>query len=288
MRAFKITQNITRRDEQSLEKYFAEIVKFDVLTPEEELELFQQYKNGDESALEKIINHNLRFVVSVSKRYQNLGIWLGDLINEGNLGLIRAAKRFDETRGFKFISYAVWWIRQSIIESINQKGRSIRVPSNVSGSTVKVNSKTSNLLQEKEREPTIEELAEATGLSKTQIKQALVAFQRPRSFDAPINNDSDTSLVYLIEDTEIVAPDFGLAVEESQQIEVQNLLKDLPKKQISILKMYFGIGQNNPMTLSDIGKKNGMSREKARQIKDRALRKLRSRVKSQQLTFSMT
>jgi len=287
MRALKITSSITRRDEQSMEKYLGEIAKFDVLTPEEELALFQQYKNGDKNVLEKIVNHNLRFVVSVAKQYQNIGFWLGDLVNEGNIGLIKAAKRFDETKGFKFISYAVWWIRQSIIQAINEKGRSIRVPLNVSSIASKVHAKRSELLQKTQREPTVKELAKEMDLSIVKVKRAIAAYKRTQSLDAPVNEDSDVSLAYLMEDSNMPSPDFNLAVEQSQQIEVQQLFKKLPKREVSILKMYFGIEKDNAMTLSDIGDAFGITRERARQIKDRGLRKLRHITNAQQLTFTM-
>jgi RNA polymerase primary sigma factor len=288
MRAFKITNTITRRDEQSMVKYLNEISRYDVLTPEEELALFQAYKSGDKNALEKIVTHNLRFVVSVAKQYQNLGFWLGDLVNEGNIGLIKAAERFDETKGFKFISYAVWWIRQSILQAINEKGRSIKVPVNVTGDTSKVVSKISELLQSEEREPTIGELAEATGLSERKIERSLKTLKRPRSLDAPVNTDSETSLAYLVEDEIVVQPDYDLTVTQSQQVEIRQLLNTLNERQSTVIKFYYGIGQSNHMTLTDIGKVMGITRNLARQIKDRGLAKLKHNIKSRKLTFALS
>ena len=196
MRALVITNTITRRDEKSLEKYFNEISRYGVLSPEEELDMFKRIKNNDEDALQKIVNHNLRFVVSVSKQYQGLGLSLGDLINEGNLGLIKAATRFDETKGFKFISYAVWWIRQSILQALNEKSRKIRLPLNHQSNVSKIIAKRTELLQKMEREPTMEELAEETGFSEDVVRKSLESYKKCRSLDAPVDEDSDTCLLY--------------------------------------------------------------------------------------------
>lgn len=275
MRALKITKSITNRDQKSLEKYLSDIAKYEVLSPEEELELFKRYKSGDQVALEKIMKHNLRFVVSVAKQYQEMGMWLGDLINEGNIGMIKAAQRFDETKGFKFISYAVWWIRQSILQAINEKGRMIRLPLNVNSNTSKVMVKRMELLQKNEREPSTAELAKATGMSKEVVKKCLRSYARTTSLDAPLNDDSDDSMINLMEDHNIVKPDHELAVNESRKKEVEHLINTLPPRQKTIIAMYFGIGHNRSSSLSDIADYFGLSRERVRQIKDRSLRKLR-------------
>ncbi len=278
MRALKISKSITRRDQKSLEKYLAEIAKYDILTPEQELELFQRYRKGDEHALEKILRHNLRFVVSVAKQYQDMGMWLGDLVSEGNIGMIKAAKRFDETKGFKFISYAVWWIRQSILQAINEKGRMIRLPLNVNSNTSKVMIKRIEFVQKNEREPSIAELAKLTELSNDVVQKCLRAYAKCQSLDAPLSDDSDDSMVNLIEDHNIRKPDHELAVEESRRQEVESLINSLPPRQKTIISMYFGIGHSRPSSLSDIADHFGLSRERVRQIKDRSLRKLRIRA----------
>lgn len=275
MRALKITKSITNRDQKSLEKYLSDIAKYDVLSPDEELALFKRFKSGDQLALEKIMKHNLRFVVSVAKQYQEMGMWLGDLINEGNIGMIKAAQRFDETKGFKFISYAVWWIRQSILQAINEKGRTIRLPLNVNSNTSKVMAMRRELLQKKEREPSIAELAKATELSKEVVKKCLKAYARCKSLDAPIDDEGDQSMINLLEDHTIARPDHELAVEESRKKEVAQLISTLPPRQKTIIAMYFGIGRSRPSSLSDIAEDFGLSRERVRQIKDRSLRKLR-------------
>ncbi|MEZ4989752.1 MAG: RNA polymerase sigma factor RpoD/SigA [Saprospiraceae bacterium] len=277
MRALVITNSITRRDEKSIEKYLTEISRYEVLTPEGELELFQKYRAGKKSALEKIVNHNLRFVVSVAKQYQHLGLALGDLINEGNLGLIKAAQRFDETRGFKFISYAVWWIRQSILDAISRKSRKIRVPANQQTNTSKLLRETDTFLQLHNRRPTNEELSEVTGIKADNIKKSLENYKRCTSLDAPIDSEGDTSLINLMEDRIIPSPDHDLSVRESQQIEVQAMLNLLPPRTRTVLSMYFGIGYKHPQSLDEIGDFVGLSRERVRQIKERGLRKLRSR-----------
>ncbi len=286
MRALKITHSITRRDEQSLEKYLTEISRYDVLTPEEELRLFKAYKNGSEAAFLKLILHNLRFVVSVAKQYQIPGLWLGDLINEGNIGLIKAARRFDETRGFKFISYAVWWIRQAILQAINEKSRKIRLPLNFTGNTTKIIKKIVEFLQKKEREPSVRELVELTDLSEDVIRNCLLHYKKCGSLDAPMRDDSETSLVNMISDSSIAKPDFDIAVRDSQKKEIKHLLSTLSKRQATIISMYFGIDRQFPMSLTDIAHLFGVSRERIRQVKDRGLRKLRIRAKSFHSTFA--
>lgn len=285
MRALKITQTITRRDEKSLEKYLTEISRYDVLTPEEELDLFQRSREGDKRAFEKLVNHNLRFVVSVAKQYQVPGLWLGDLINEGNIGLIKAARKFDETKGFKFISYAVWWIRQSILQALNEKSRKIRLPLNLQGITRQVMNKRSELLQVQEREPSVAELAEATGLSQEAVKRSIETYKSCTSLDAPIAEDGDHSLSSLLEDDKIVKPDYEISVVESQQQEVRDMLRTLTPRQAAVLEMYFGIGRKHPLSLSDIGDQIGVSRERVRQIKDKGIRKLRTQSKDLTPTF---
>lgn len=277
MRALVITNSITRRDEKSIEKYLTEISRYDVLSPEGELELFKQYRDNQPGALDKIVAHNLRFVVSVAKQYQHLGLALGDLINEGNLGLIKAARRFDETRGFKFISYAVWWIRQSILEAISRKSRKIRLPANQQTNTSKIMRETESFLQIHNRQPTHEEIVEATGLSLHIVKKSLENYKKCKSLDAPVDSEGDTSLANLMTDSIIPSPDHELSVRESQEIEVQELLKTLPPRTKTVLSMYFGIGYKHPQSLDEIGDYVGLSRERVRQIKERGLRRLRSR-----------
>ncbi len=280
MRALKITNTITSRDEKSLEKYFNEISRYDVLAPEAELEAFRLYKNGDEEALVKIVRHNLRFVVSVAKQYQHMGLYLGDLINEGNLGLIKAAQRFDETKGFKFISYAVWWIRQSILQAINEKGRNIRLPMNFSGTSNKVRQKTLEILQHQEREPTLEELSAETGLPEKTIQSCLASYKRCSSLDAPLNYEDDTSRANFIADNSIPLPDYDFVETQSTAIEIRELLKKLPPRQAKIISMYYGIGYKNPMSLYSIAEMLGVSRERTRQIRDKGLVSLRRHTKN--------
>ena len=287
MRALVITNTITRRDEKSLEKYFNEISKYEVLSPEQELELFQRIKSGDKDGIQDVVNHNLRFVVSVSKQYQNLGLALGDLINEGNLGLIKAAGRFDETKGFKFISYAVWWIRQSILQALNEKSRKIRLPLNHQSNVSKIIHKRTQLLQLMEREPTLEEIAEETGFSEAIVKKSLESYKKCRSLDAPIDEDSDSSLSGLMEDQQIDRPDRNLAYNESISIQASQLLNSLPSREASVLRLFFGIDRKYPMNLGDISDLMGISRERVRQIKDRGLDMLRMATKKMEVDFSL-
>lgn len=277
MRALVITNSITRRDEKSIEKYLTEISRYEVLTPEGELELFKEFRDGKPGALDKIVAHNLRFVVSVAKQYQHLGLALGDLINEGNLGLMKAARRFDETRGFKFISYAVWWIRQSILEAISRKSRKIRLPANQQTNTSKIMRETEVFLQTHNRKPTHEEIVEATGLSLHIVKKSLENYKKCKSLDAPVDSEGDTSLMNMMTDSVIPSPDHELSVRESQEIEVREMLNTLPPRTKTVLAMYFGIGYKHPQSLDEIGDYVGLSRERVRQIKERGLRRLRSR-----------
>jgi len=275
MRALKISNSITPRDELSLEKYLNDISKFDVLSPDEELKLFQRLRAGDKQATEIIVKHNLRFVVSVAKQYQQTGMPLTDLINEGNIGLIKAAKRFDETKGFKFISYAVWWIRQSILQAVNEKSGKIRIPLNLRANILEVISKREAFLRTEEREPSLEELAEVTGFSVDLVRKSLENNLKCSSLDAPFGDDSEMALGGVLSDHNIQAPDHDMAVTESQKIEIQRLLQTLKPRQAEIISMYFGINGNKSMSLEDISERIGVSRERVRQIKERSLRRLR-------------
>ena len=286
MRALKITKSITRREQRSLEKYLNDISKYDVLTADEEYNLFLEFRNGCEKALDGIVRHNLRFVVSVAKKYQNMGLSLSDLINEGNLGLIKAARRFDVTRGFKFISYAVWWIRQSILQALNDRGRNIRLPSNVQHATTAVNREMAAIYQREERLATVDELAEATGLPPNSIERSMKYYRRTQSLDAPIQSDSSATLGQMLPDRHTRLPDHGLAVTETHRIEIRRLLNTLPERQADILALFFGIGRKYPMTLGDIGEKMDLSKERVRQIRDRALARLRLRAERNRAAFA--
>ncbi len=285
MRALKITNTITRRDERSMDKYLTEISRYDVLTPEEELNLFIRFKSGDETALEKIIAHNLRFVVSVAKQYhqQNVGLWLGDLINEGNIGLVKAAKRFDETKGFKFISYAVWWIRQSILQALAEQSRIVRLPLNKVGSLNKINKAFSELEQEYEREPSAEELAAILKIPTEEVETTLGVAARHVSMDAPFVDGEDNSLLDVLENSTTPTTDENLEYRESLRREIERSLNTLTERQCDVIKLYFGIGVEHPMSLEDIGDKFGLTRERVRQIKDKAINKLRSASRSKLL-----
>ncbi len=277
MRQLVITNSITSRDQKSLQRYLNDISKHGVLTPDEELELFKRYKNGDEQAFNEILTHNLRFVVSVAKKYQHSGMWLGDLINEGNIGLIKAAMKFDETKGFKFISYAVWWIRQSILQALNDRGRNIRMPINQISARNKIRDARTTILQTEERVATLEELSEMTGMTEEAIERCEKYYARCSSLDAPLNSDSETTLADLMEDRRSRKPDFAVAVRESQRQEVRHLLSQLKPKEAEVVSRYYGIGRKYPATLNDIGDSMGMSRERIRQIKDKGVQKLRRR-----------
>ena len=282
MRALKIERSITRRDEKSLERYLGDISKYEVLTPEEELDLFHRFKSGDEEAYAKLLLHNLRFVVSVAKQYQHTGLKLGDLINEGNIGLIKAAQRFDPSRGFKFISYAVWWIRQSIIQAINDKGRKIRLPSNFQSTSTKIQNITERYMQKVGREPTPKELAEELEMSEERVRTAISTYKKCRSLDASLMEGEDLSLVQVLEDQNVDRPDHHLEVRESQKKQVQHLLTNLSPREATVISLYYGIERKYPMTLGDIGEYIGISRERTRQIRDKGLRKLRIRHSNMQ------
>ncbi len=283
MRQLKITKSITNRESQSLEKYLQEIGKVDLLTPEEEVDLAKRIKQGDQLALEKLTKSNLRFVVSVAKQYQNQGLSLSDLINEGNLGLIKAAQRFDETRGFKFISYAVWWIRQSILQALAEQSRIVRLPLNKVGSLNKINKAFSALEQEFEREPSTDELGAVLEIPADEVRTTLGVASRHISMDAPFVDGEDNSLLDVLENNGTPTTDSELTYMESLRHEIERSLRTLTERQASIVKLYFGINVEHQMSLEDIGDKFGLTRERVRQIKDKAISKLRSKSKSKLL-----
>lgn len=283
MRQLKITKSITNRESQSLEKYLQEIGKVDLLTPEEEVDLAKKIKEGDQEALEKLTKANLRFVVSVAKQYQNQGLSLSDLINEGNLGLIKAAQRFDETRGFKFISYAVWWIRQSILQALAEQSRIVRLPLNKVGSLNKINRAFSELEQEFEREPSSDELADLLEITSDEVETTLGVAARHVSMDAPFVDGEDNSLLDVIENSGTPGTDTKLEYAESLRREIERSLNTLTERQCDVIKLYFGIGIEHPMSLEDIGDRFGLTRERVRQIKDKAINKLRSASRSKLL-----
>ena len=283
MRQLKITKSITNRESQSLDKYLQEISKEELISAQEEVELAQRIKQGDQTALEKLTRANLRFVVSVSKQYQNQGLSLPDLINEGNLGLIKAAQRFDETRGFKFISYAVWWIRQSILQALAEQSRIVRLPLNQVGSLSKINKAFSKLEQLFERPPSAEELAQALDLPTEKVAQSLKVSGRHVSMDAPFSDDDDSNslLDVLINDDSPVA-DRGL-MSESLHNEVERSLSTLSERERDVIRLFFGIGMNHGLTLDEIGEKFDLTRERVRQIKEKAIRKLKQHSRSKLL-----
>jgi RNA polymerase primary sigma factor len=276
MRQLKITKSITNRESQSLEKYLQEIGKVDLITPEEEVQLAIKIKQGDQKALEKLTKANLRFVVSVAKQYQNQGLSLSDLINEGNLGLIKAAQRFDETRGFKFISYAVWWIRQSILQALAEQSRIVRLPLNKVGLSNKISKAYSQLEQEFEREPSTEELADLLEIGTEEVETTLGVAARHVSVDAPFVDSEDNTLLDVLENPNSESADSGLEHYDSLRCEIERSLSTLTDRQRDVIKLYFGIGVEHPMSLEDIGEKFSLTRERVRQIKDKAITKLRT------------
>lgn len=276
MRQLKITKSITNRESQSLEKYLQEIGKVELITPEEEVKLAVRIKEGDQIALEKLTKANLRFVVSVAKQYQNQGLTLPDLINEGNLGLIKAAQRFDETRGFKFISYAVWWIRQSILQALAEQSRIVRLPLNKVGLTNRISKAYSQLEQEYEREPSAEELASFLDIDIEEIRSTLSASVRHVSMDQPISDGEDGTLMDLLQNPNAVSTDNDLAFRLSLKTEIERSLSTLTERQKDVIRFFFGIGVDHPLTLEDIGVRFNLTRERVRQIKDKAITKLRS------------
>jgi RNA polymerase primary sigma factor len=282
MRQLKISKQITNRESQSLDKYLQEIGKVDLLTPDEEVELAKRIKEGDQIALEKLTKANLRFVVSVAKQYQNQGLSLGDLINEGNLGLIKAAQRFDETRGFKFISYAVWWIRQSILQALAEQSRIVRLPLNRVGSLNKISKTFSALEQKYEREPSPEELAEVLEVTTAEVVDTMKISGRHVSMDAPFVQGEENSLLDVLENDSEETPDSGLMT-DSLRREVQRALSTLTQRESDVITLYFGLNGEHAMTLEEIGEKFNLTRERVRQIKEKAIRRLRHTSRSKAL-----
>ena len=279
MRQLKISKQITNRESQSLDKYLQEIGKVDLLTPDEEVDLAKRIRDGDQLALEKLTKANLRFVVSVAKQYQNQGLSLGDLINEGNLGLIKAAQRFDETRGFKFISYAVWWIRQSILQALAEQSRIVRLPLNRVGSLNKISKTFSELEQKFEREPSPDELAEVLEVSTAEVVDTLKISGRHVSMDAPFVQGEENSLLDVLENSSESSPDSGL-MNDSLRREVQRALSTLTQREADVISLYFGLNGEHSMTLEEIGEKFNLTRERVRQIKEKAIRRLRHTSRS--------
>jgi RNA polymerase primary sigma factor len=283
MRQLKITKSITNRDSASLEKYLQEIGRLELITADEEVELTRRIKKGDTQALEKLTKANLRFVVSVAKQYQNQGLTLPDLINEGNLGLIKAAERFDETRGFKFISYAVWWIRQSILQALAEQSRIVRLPLNKVGSLNKINKAFQVLEQEFEREPSPEELAQLLNVDIEEVETTMGIAGRHVSMDAPFVTGEENSLLDVIANPNAEETDRSVSYKESLSNEICRSLASLSERQAEVLKLYFGIGIEEPMSLEDIGMKFDLTRERVRQIKDKAIERLKTTQKSKLL-----
>jgi RNA polymerase primary sigma factor len=283
MRQLKITKSITNRESQSLEKYLQEIGKVDLISPEEEVKLARLIKQGDQRALDRLTKANLRFVVSVAKQYQNQGLSLPDLINEGNLGLIKAAQRFDETRGFKFISYAVWWIRQSILQALAEQSRIVRLPLNKVGLTNRIQKAYSQLEQESEREPSAEELAEMLEMDLDEVSATLGISARHVSVDTPLAEGEDNTLLDVLENPNAEKTDAELDHKESLKMEIDRSLKALTERQKEVICYFFGIGVDHPMSLEDIGEKFNLTRERVRQIKDKAITKLRTTNRCKQL-----
>ena len=283
MRQLKISKSITNRESQSIEKYLQEIGKVELLTPDEEVELAKRIKQGDQEALEKLTRANLRFVVSVAKQYQNNSLSLNDLINEGNLGLVKAAQRFDETRGFKFISYAVWWIRQSIIQALAEQSRLVRLPINKVGSLSKINKAFSELEQKYEREPSPDELSQLLDISPEDIESTMQVSSRHVSVDAPFSDGESGSLMDVLENKQADSADEYMDFQDSLRIECERTLATLTDRERDVIKLFFGIGVPHAMTLQDIGEHLGLTRERVRQIKDKAINKLRTTSRSDSL-----
>ena len=279
MRQLKITKQVTNRETASLDKYLQEIGKVDLITAEEEVELAQKIRAGDENALDKLTKANLRFVVSVAKQYQNQGLTLPDLINEGNLGLIKAARRFDETRGFKFISYAVWWIRQSILQALAEQSRIVRLPLNKIGSINKINKMYAFLEQANERVPSAEEIAKELDMTVSDVKESMKNSGRHVSMDAPLVEGEDSNLYDVLRSGESPNPDKEL-IHESLRTEIERALETLTPREADVIKLYFGLGNHHPMTLEEIGETFDLTRERVRQIKEKAIRRLKHTSRS--------
>ncbi|MBE0663870.1 MAG: sigma-70 family RNA polymerase sigma factor [Bacteroidales bacterium] len=279
MRQLKITKQVTNRETASLDKYLQEIGKVDLITADEEVALAQRIKQGDRAALEKLTKANLRFVVSVSKQYQNQGLSLPDLINEGNLGLIKAAQRFDETRGFKFISYAVWWIRQSILQALAEQSRIVRLPLNKIGAINKINKAYAKLEQVYEREPNAEEIAEMLEITENEVKDSMRNSGRHVSMDAPLIQDEDNNLYDVLRSDEVTTPETELLY-DSLRKEIDRAISTLTGRESDVVKLYFGLNGSHPMTLEEIGEKFDLTRERVRQIKEKAIRRLKHTSRS--------
>jgi RNA polymerase primary sigma factor len=282
MRQLKISKQITNRESESLDKYLQEIGKVDLITSDEEVVLAKRIREGDQIALEKLVKANLRFVVSVAKQYQNNGLTLGDLINEGNLGLITAAKKFDETRGFKFISYAVWWIRQSIMQALAEQSRIVRLPLNRVGTLNKISKTFSDLEQKYQREPSTEELAEVLEISTEEVADTMKISGRHVSMDAPFASGEENGLLDVLENTSEETPDSGL-INDSLRREVQRALSTLTPRESEVIAYYFGLNGGHAMTLEEIGEKFNLTRERVRQIKEKATQRLRHSSRSNSL-----
>ena len=279
MRQLKITKQVTNRETASLDKYLQEIGKVDLITAEEEVELAQKIRAGDENALDKLTKANLRFVVSVAKQYQNQGLTLPDLINEGNLGLIKAARRFDETRGFKFISYAVWWIRQSILQALAEQSRIVRLPLNKIGSINKINKMYAFLEQANERDPSAEEIAKELDMTVSDVKESMKNSGRHVSMDAPLVEGEDSNLYDVLRSGESPNPDKNL-LHESLRTEIERALETLTPREADVVRLYFGLGEKHAMTLEEIGETFDLTRERVRQIKEKAIRRLKHTSRS--------
>jgi RNA polymerase primary sigma factor len=283
MRQLKITKSITNRESQSLEKYLQEIGKVELIAPEEEVTLALKIKQGDQKALDRLTKANLRFVVSVAKQYQNQGLTLPDLINEGNLGLIKAAQRFDETRGFKFISYAVWWIRQSILQALAEQSRIVRLPLNKVGLTNRIAKAYQLLEQEFEREPTAEELADLLEISSEEVATTLMMATRHVSVDCPLSDGEENTLIDILVNDNADKTDARLVHDESLKMEIDRSLRALTERQKNVICFFYGIGVDHPLSLEDIGERYSLTRERVRQIKDKAITKLRTTSRCKEL-----
>ena len=273
MRQLKITKQVTNRDTPSLDKYLQEIGRVDLISPEEEVTLARKIKTGDSDALGKLVKANLRFVVSVAKQYQNQGMGLPDLINEGNLGLMKAAQRFDETRGFKFISYAVWWIRQAILQSLAEQARIVRLPVNKIGSINRINRAFARLEQEFEREPSSQEIADMLEMIPEDVKESLKTNGRTISMDAPISSEEENTMYDVMQNPDTPSPDKNL-INESLAWEIERALTSLSPREAKVLKLYFGLGMKHPFTLEEIGEELNLTRERVRQIKEKAIKRI--------------
>jgi len=282
MRQLKITKQITNRDTKSLEKYFQEVSKIDLITAEEEVELARRIREGDQVALNKLVNANLRFVVSTAKQYQGSGLRLSDLINEGNIGLVKAAKRFDETRGFKFISYAVWWIRQSILQAISQNSRMVRLPLNKIGEISKIKKVFSALEQTHQRPPSAAEIANELDMSSAKVKLAMKNSGKHLSMDAPFQEGESSNLYNVVASKDSSSPDDKM-IKDSLSSDINQALKTLPDRESEIIRLYYGLGERTPKSLGEIGELFDITRERVRQIREKAIRMLRKRSHNQVL-----